>query len=188
MPQTLSQVALENKRTFQKVIPSIFHEDDNNQGSVASALLIALGGVEDFMDVLTLSTDDIDSLYYYVKNEVEVTKRNKEGKEYSTVQTTNIKTELHKGTRGKLKTFISYTRWKAQKGEDLAPDYNDLDERDFTQYRRLFGQDGYNPVISTPKPGVLNSPKSSTKLDVFNKGIKRDVTQFPILKDESNFK
>ena len=61
MPQTRSQVALENQRAFQEFISSIFHEDNNNQGYVESELLIA--GVEDLMDVLTLSTDDIGSLF-----------------------------------------------------------------------------------------------------------------------------
>ena len=63
-----STVAINSQKAFQKVITTIFHEDNNNNGPVASSLLIALGGVEDFDDVITLSTHDIDTLYYYVKD------------------------------------------------------------------------------------------------------------------------
>ena len=64
-----SSVAINSQKVFQKVITTIFHEDDNNNGPVDSSLLIALGGVEDFDDVITLSTHDIDTLYHYVKDE-----------------------------------------------------------------------------------------------------------------------
>mgnify|MGYP003328443920 CR=1 FL=1 len=75
-----STVVINSQKVFQKVITTIFHDNNNNNGSVASSLLFALGVVEDFDDVITLSTHDIDTLYYYVKDEKEIIKRNKYGK------------------------------------------------------------------------------------------------------------
>ena len=74
-----STVAINSQKAFQKVITTIFHEDNNKNGPVASSLLIALGGVEDFDDVITLSTQDIDTLYY-MKDEKEIIKRKNYGK------------------------------------------------------------------------------------------------------------
>ena len=110
---------------------------------MASSLLIALGGVEDFDDVITLSTQDIDTLYYYVKDEKEIINRNKYGNKYTTIQTSTKKTQFQKRLCVKLKCFVAYTVWKCQNGEPLSLDYSDLDERDFDHYRTLFESDGY---------------------------------------------
>ena len=84
---------------------------------MASSLLIALGGVEDFDDVITLSTQDIDTLYYYVKDEKEIINRNKYGNKYTTIQTSTKKTQFQKRLCVKLKCFVAYTVWKCQKDE-----------------------------------------------------------------------
>ena len=95
---------------------------------------------------------------------------------------------LKSGQRGLLKTFKAYVFHTSECGTPIGDDWMSLRREEFDAFR--VGPDLYrlqlNPSVPPPRPTMLSS-RTSDPLYEFRKGIKRDMTQFPLLKDEKQW-
>ena len=87
-----------------------------------------------------------------------------------------------------LKCFLQYVVVKNNEGELLTDGWTKITQTDFDEFRINPIHIAKNTGTPTPTPAPT-TPKGTTALsfspaDIFRRGIKRDPTLFPILKDE----
>jgi hypothetical protein len=101
---------------------------------------------------------------------------------------------LKKGEIGLLKCFIHYVYYRDETNNPIGDDWTKITMADFDQFRANLKYTSRFSSLSSIKPKVVAStpalPSSSntshlpTPVDLFKRGIKRDPSVFPTLKDE----
>jgi hypothetical protein len=152
-------------------------------GVANSPLELALTeiGVEDIHGLITIDKPMIDNLEYKREGETELT-------------------QLTLGTRKMIEVFLDFVRWRAaETGPIEDREWETLTKEEFNEFRllpsyldaramagnyqSLPGQFN-SPVLSKSTNNSQNTPRQPTAVESFKRGIKRDPTLFPTLKDE----
>jgi hypothetical protein len=103
---------------------------------------------------------------------------------------------LKKGEIGLIKSFIHFVHYHAEIGNPISDDWRSITQDEFDQFhcntkytRRFASLASLNTTApSTPSTAPTPTPTSSHSapypIDLFKRGIKRDPTVYPTLKDE----
>jgi hypothetical protein len=160
------------KAAFNHVLDNVFDRDD------IAPLRQALKAqtVEDICSLCSMHDCDIDDLVY-----------NKSDTE------TNVPVKWFE--RKLVKIFISYVGYARSNGNDLSDnnEWGAITREDFDKYRTspaynsLMRQSSDTTPTATTAPGsteAVTPVASRNPAELFRRGIKRDSTLFPTLKDE----
>ena len=143
---------------------------------------------KDIDNIISLTEGDIDILVY----EVDVPDPNS-----PTNAPIKKKTAIPRGDKALLLTLINFGHWKRNKGEEVKPDkWTDVDYDEFRDYRVNHHWATLNRRVPTTNPptsgtgsggssGSSYTPK--TPSEAFRYGIKKDTTQYPMLKQDNGF-
>jgi hypothetical protein len=94
------------------------------------------------------------------------------------------------GQRGIIQAFIAYIRYRATQPSPIGDDWKNIAQEEFEAYRisPLFNGSIYgNPLSANPSGSAASSTNACDPIADFKRGIKRDPSQFPILKDEKQW-
>jgi hypothetical protein len=129
------------------------------------------GGITDAVAILMLSAQDLREMTY------------------SDPPNSSIFKKLLPGNRGLIMCFQAYVRHKAQNGQPIEGEWqNILDRDDFKMFRVTFNPDVIAPPQTPPTPGgTTASPRVRDTVFEFKKGIKRDPMSFTVLKDNKQW-
>jgi hypothetical protein len=129
-------------------------------------------GYNNIFDFMSLNRLTIDDLRYQVDGD----ERN-----------------LLRAERGLLATFIDYVGYRQQESDPIGDNWTQITREQFDEFRVMPRQGPSGPGIPTAPIARVGPPNSSrptthsyTPADLFRKGIKRDPTLFPKLKDEKH--
>jgi hypothetical protein len=95
------------------------------------------------------------------------------------------------GQRGILRAFIAFIRYRAVQDNPIGDKWNEITQEEFDTYR--IGPSFNGTIFGSPLVNNLGIPAASSATHArdavadFKKGIKRDPSQFPILKDEKQW-
>jgi hypothetical protein len=99
------------------------------------------------------------------------------------------------GHRGILRAFIAFIRYRAAQDNPIDDNWNEITKAEFDTYRvgpsfngTIFG----SPLVNNPGIPAASIPAASSThardaVADFKRGIKRDPSQFPILKDDKQW-
>lgn len=124
-------------------------------------------GHDDIMSLVTMTSEAIDSLMYLMDD----------GKVSPVIV----------GHRSLVRVFIDYVHFRHSSGNPIGDDWVGITDSDFDAFRispEYISAHTSSPAFQTVSP-MKTTPKTST-LESFRRGIKRDPTLFPTLKDEAN--
>ena len=183
---------------FRRLIEDILDMDMN--GPVALSLLEYTNHEQDIRYVLSMSDEEIDDLKYttIVKESDPFDVKDEDAKLSAKMTTPTVTTyELPRGHKRLIKVVVSFNQYRAQSGNQTMDDWSDVTSQEFNEFRIHT----YNTYVTSPKPSrfdppnVTSSPNASssisnklTKAEQFRKGIKRDPSNFKVLKDKRQFK
>ena len=127
--------------------------------------------VTEIYDIITLTPDVIDALDYLDAN--------------------GNPLPIPLGDQNLLKLFITYYATRLHSNNpipDTVEGWNNLTRDDFTQWRaqNLNAPAQAPPAQAAPAPAQANTQRRFTPVEIFRRGIKRDPSLFPTLKDERN--
>jgi hypothetical protein len=95
------------------------------------------------------------------------------------------------GQRGILRAFLAYIRYRGTQPDPIGDDWPDVTQVEFDLYRitPLFNGTIFGNPMSTTTGGSAASSAGTPRDPVadFKRGIKRDPSQFPTLKDEKQW-
>jgi len=137
-----------------------------------SPLVVALtsAGIEMVFDLIILSETEIDALVY--------------------VDQQGIEHPLPVGHRGMLRALSEYVAHRDVSGEPVGDDWSSVTKDAFDQFRigatYYAIHTGLNPSASRALSGTTARATRDPLTD-FKKGIKRDTSLFPTLKDEKQW-
>jgi hypothetical protein len=94
------------------------------------------------------------------------------------------------GQRGVLRAFIAFIRHCTNEDNPIGDNWNDITREEFNTYR--VGPSFNGTIFGDPSasnPGIPSAPSTRARDAVadFKRGIKRDPSQFPILKDDKQW-
>jgi hypothetical protein len=94
------------------------------------------------------------------------------------------------GQRGILRAFIAFIRHRANEDNPIGDNWNEITREEFSMYRvgpsfngTIFG----SPSPSNPRTPTAPSTHARDAVADFKRGIKRDPSQFPFLKDDKQW-
>jgi hypothetical protein len=94
------------------------------------------------------------------------------------------------GQRGILRAFIAFIRYRAAQDNPIGDKWNEITKAEFDTYRvgpsyngTIFG----SPLARNPGTPAASSTHARDAVADFKRGIKRDPSQFPTLKDEKQW-
>ena len=122
-------------------------------------------GIEGILDMGNLRQADIDTLSY--------------------TDDKNTQVPLNLGDKNIIRVFLQYVNYRTDLGAPIGDGWIAITRDDFNEYRaHLMASNapGTSPTMSSSSTGPQRKPTSP--VDTFRRGIKRDATQFPVLKDE----
>ena len=152
---------------FNHVLDNVLGHGDNTPLKTA----LVNSGISDIEDFITLDDTTVDSLSY-------------------DRSPTDTNVPLNLGNRNLAKIFIAYCRFRAH-SNDAIDDWTSVTADDFNAFR--VGPDlaalRLGPQIAPVAPATratssAASAPSRSAAEIFRRGIKRDSTLFPTLKDE----
>ena len=163
-------------------------------GPVSLSLLEYTGNVMDIELVLNMTDKEIDSLYYLTP-EVDTSSPPSKDEDVKP-KTILVRRELPTGYKRLVKVFTSFHKHLREEGVEIYFDWSNINLEKFTYYRQY----DYNGNVTVPAPSRLVKPdvKSEgvspnttirqTQVEQFKKSIKRDKSDFTVLKDKKQFK
>ena len=191
MADTLSASVMEQMHQSETAFKNVMHEFFNQQlnGPVPLSLLEYTENVMDIRIIVAMTDDEADDLYYFVP---EVDTSSPTGKEDDVKpQIKMVRKELSKGYKRLVKVFTSFCRYLQEEGIEIRGDWSNVSHIMFDDYRL-----SYNGNVTTPAPSRLVKPdekkepaRSNTSyhqspVEQFKKSIKRDKSDFTVLKDK----
>lgn len=163
----------QGRQCFSRILREVLDQDDDTP----LALSLEQEGINDIFSLVSMDKDTVEQL------------------KFQPVGETNKKA-LPRGYKQLLITLFDYTLYSAQRGHPMQDqDWMLLSGADFDSFRisndymewRNNGRQfpSANPPSPPPPstPPVPTTPRYSPA-DMFKRGIKRDATAFPVLKDE----
>merc|ERR1711953_1495584 len=141
-----------------------------------------------------MTDKEIDSLYYLTP-EVDTSSPPSKDEDVKP-NTILVRRELPTGYKRLVKVFTSFHKHLREEGVEIYFDWSNINLEKFTYY----GQYDYNGNVTVPAPSRLVKPdvKSEgvspnttirqTQVEQFKKSIKRDKSDFTVLKDKKQFK
>jgi hypothetical protein len=99
-------------------------------------------------------------------------------------------TPMGPGQRGILRAFIAFIRHRANEDNPIGDNWNEIMREEFSMYR--VGPSLNETIFDSPSPSNPGTPTASSMhardaVADFKRGIKRDPSQFPILKDDKQW-
>ena len=132
-------------------------------------------GITDMFALNTLDNDTIDDLVY-------------------DVSPTEKDVSINRGDKSLLWIFLDYVIHRVNKGDPIGDDWTAVTAEDFDQFRinPQYGGQLRNPgpnqtstsSTAAPTPSPSTNTSKYSPVEVFRRGIKRDPSLFPTLKDE----
>ena len=182
----LSETAFDNimlellKQTLDKPIPL--------------SLLVYTDNTKDIGLILDMHHSEVDSLHYFVQ-EVDTSSppSNEQDVKPPIIM---VRRELATGCKRLVKTFISFHKHLRQEIIEVFADWSNISLEMFNHYRQYI----HDVNVTTPAPSRLVKPESKQEttrsnnsyqqspVDQFKKSIKRDKSDFTVLKDKKQFK
>ena len=161
----------QQKLAFDHVFNDILDKDDS------SGLKMSLqeSGINDILSLLGIDNDLIENLCY----------------ERSP---TELFHPVNRGDKGLLRAFISFVEFVRNNGcmlasstEWMALTQVDFDDYRVSQYIPLLTLNSPTSAVSphAPSTGTGTAPYRYSPADLFRRGIKRDPSSFPVLKEET---
>ena len=123
---------------FKYVIQTLSRQHMNQP--IAMSLLEYTGQAVDIADILTMSSKDINDLYYIKVTTIEEPKQpgqkeeSSDGKPTSLI-TTRVKTDLAKGSKRLIKVLIAFNRYMIDQGNPIYYDWSNITQDQFDDYR-----------------------------------------------------
>jgi hypothetical protein len=157
----------EAMKAFDHIIENVFLRSDT---STLKEALIA-NGIKDMYAFMTIDSDTIDGLAY-----------NKSAKEKNV--------QVSKGDKGLIKMFLKYVLHRSTTGDPVGNNWKEVTQVQFDDFRAspelLLQTLTISPTTATPAATAPVSSGASkySAADMFRRGIKRDPSLFPTLKDE----
>ena len=185
--------AQQSELAFRHVINELLKYELDSP--IALSLLEYTGNSMDIELVLDMADDDIDNLHYFTKEVDTSYSPPDDESEDAKPKFIVVRRDLAKGLKRLVKVFISFHNHLREEGVDIYFDWSNIELKKFTHYRQYV----YNANVTTPAPTRLAKPGSITdapkptpytfsQADQFKKSVKRDVSQFIVLKDKKQFK
>jgi hypothetical protein len=94
------------------------------------------------------------------------------------------------GQQGILRAFIAFIRYRAAQDNPIGDKWNELTNEEFDTYRVGPSYNGTifrSPSANNPGTPAASSMHARDAVADFKRGIKRDPSQFPILKDDKQW-
>jgi hypothetical protein len=88
------------------------------------------------------------------------------------------------GHQGILRAFIAFIRYRAAQDNPISDNWNESKKEEFDTYR--VGP-SFNGTTSNPGTPAASSTHARDAVAYFKRGIKRDPSQFPILKNDKQW-
>ena len=191
----LSDNVINQVQQSEIAFKNVMHEFFNQQlnGPVPLSLLEYTENLMDIRLIVAMTDDEADDLYYFVP---EVDTPSPTGKEDDVKpQIKMVRKELSKGYKRLVKVFTSFCRYLQEEGIEIRGDWSNVSHIMFNDYRL-----SYNGNVTAPAPSRLVKPdekkepaRSNTSyhqspVEQFKKSIKRDKSDFIVLKDKKQFK
>ena len=182
----------QSQLAFQHVMNELLKQELD--GPVSLSLLQYTGNVMDIELILDMTDEEIDGLHYFTP-EVDSSSLPSEEMDVKP-KTTLVRRELPTGYKRLVKVFTSFHKHLRAEGVEIYFDWSNIDREKFTYYRQY----DYNGNVTVPAPSRLVKPdvKSEdvrpnttirqTPVEQFKKSIKRDKSDFTVLKDKKQFK
>jgi hypothetical protein len=94
------------------------------------------------------------------------------------------------GHQGIIRAFIAFIRYRAAQDNPIGDKWNEITKAEFDTYR--VGPSFNGTIFGSPSPSNPGTPAASSThardaVTDFKRGIKRDPSQFPILKDDKQW-
>jgi hypothetical protein len=157
------------KTAFEHVVRKILH-NGKADGPIEKAL--SNEGIGDIGGLISISDNTIGNL------------------QYKSDPTDTSMTPLNGGSKRKIEIFLSYYRYREACMDGTAPidvAWDQIAEEDFDAYCLKVGLVGLMPITVTTTATTAKSTTSApvlSEVESFKRGIKRDLSAFPPLKDE----
>ena len=181
----------QSQRAFKHVINELFSQELD--GPIASSLLLVTPAM-DIRDILNLHDEEVNRLHYYTQ---ELDTSSPPSKDDDAKPTTvNVKRDLPEGYKRTLKIFIRFAKHLREEGVEVHYDWSNIDSDRFEYFRNH----NYYSFVTTPAPSRLVKPEEKSEdgrynttfkqsqVEQFKKYIKRDKSDFTVLKDKKQFK
>ncbi len=152
------------KAAFHHILDNVLGKDDT---SPLKQSLMAQG-IEDIFHLGSTDYDTIDALVY-------------------DKSATETDVPVMRADKNMLKAFLSYVNFARSNGNALSDstDWTNVTQEDFDSYRvGPFFTNFLGQPSSTATSSATSTPPKQTPAELFRRGIKRNSTLFPVLKDE----
>ena len=169
----------QSQAALQHILKDVLAQQDTSP----LVLSIKEEGITSIEDLINLSHPDIDSLVYTVP----------EGDEKGQTK------DVPNAPKRLLMVFLDYVRYRVYKQEPITDSWDIITQEEFQNFRVSpdyliakpsnatvadFGLLAKARTTSTPSPVPATSTSKYSAEEIFKRGIKRDQTLFPTLKDE----
>ena len=123
--------------------------------------------ISEMLDLINLCQEDIDVLTY------------------PDPENSDNLINLSMGDKNVIRAFLEYINHRADNGDPIGDTWTSITQEMFAEYRNNRRTALPAPTGTAPTPPTTGTPKTTvSQVDMFRRGIKRDSTQFPTLKDE----
>jgi hypothetical protein len=156
-----------NREAFDHVMDNVLDRGDD---SPLKGALIA-DNVKTIVELISMTYGHIDTLTYREPD-------------------SDVDLPMFKGDKSLLASFHNYYVFRSEQGDPiLDDDWLELTQEDFTEFRMSVSQVFHRSNVNVPpgQEGHNGGPRFvMSSVENFKRGIKRDPTLFPTLKDESH--
>ena len=192
--QGVTTASVQAERAYKHVIQNLIGQELS--GRISLSLLEYTGNVMDIREVVSMTDDEIDQLYYVSTTFVESPppKGSKDGESKPNVVREAI--DLPRGSKRLLKILTSFVHYmKEEKEEPIFYDWSNITFEMFNTYRTSI----YNGNVTVPAPSRLKPTDESissytrptyksTQVEQFKKSIRREKSDFMVLKYRKQYR
>jgi hypothetical protein len=167
VPTTMVVTRQEAKTIFDHILDQVISRHGTNDLKTA----LVRDGVDDLFSLLNIDDATIDDLQYPDPNDA-----------------TNL-LEVRRSDKSMIKLWRDYVLYRESKGDPIGDNWLQVTQESFDEFRLSSTNVARLSSFATTLPTMSVSPGTTTaskfsKVDLFRKGIKRDPSLFPTLKDE----